>query len=157
MVRIQKQKISSQAGFTLMEVTIAVVILAASLVTLLGLQSSIIRLTLRDDERQHSMLLARSILSAMEVHLDEVEPQDRTATAEEVLKGLNITPPEDFQSTKESLFKLSVHIVVDNWSIPKVGDDIMKRIRLSIFSDSTPDDAFEVLYFVPNIKDGEEG
>jgi prepilin-type N-terminal cleavage/methylation domain-containing protein len=149
------RKSNNNSGFTLMEVTIAVVILAASLVTLLGLQSSIIRLTLRNDERQQAMLLARSILSAMETKLDEVEIQDRTAKGSAILADFNASPPDDMQSNKEQLFDFNVHLVVDTWGIPKIGDDLLKRIRLSIYANNAQEDPFEVLFFVPNQKDNE--
>lgn len=159
----------NQAAFTLMEVVIAVVILASALVTLLGLQSSIITRTLRDEEKQQAMLVARGILSAIEVHLDKLEIQDRTVTAEELLKdlaGSEVIDRDKDSEEHDDRFNFMAHLKVEPWGIPNVGDNIMKKIHLSVFSESTANESssgeyaesFETLFFVPNDDDdGEEG
>ena len=54
------------SGFTLIEVVFAVLILAGSLVVLLGLQTSSLQLTGRGKMTQQAMLYARRILAPIE-------------------------------------------------------------------------------------------
>lgn len=146
-----KTSSSSQQGFTLVEVVIAVVVLASAFITLLGLQSAIMRRTLRDEARQQEMLLARSILSAIESNLEAVEVQDKTMPAEELIDEMLADAAPDVKQEKRSqLFNFMARITVDLWGIPNFKDDAMKRIRLAIYLEDDPADAFEVLFFIPN-------
>ncbi|MCO6431875.1 MAG: prepilin-type N-terminal cleavage/methylation domain-containing protein [Deltaproteobacteria bacterium] len=142
---------SKQRGFTLIEVVIAVVILSTAFITLLGLQSSIMKRTLRDEEKQQAMLLARSILAAIESNVDEIQPQDETLPAGEMIeKLLTDAAPRSEEGEDVQRFNLLARLAVDVWGIPNLKDDAMKRIRLSIFSAEAPEEAFEVLFFIPN-------
>lgn len=140
----------SRNGFTLIEVVIAVVILAAALITILGLQSSIMRRTLRDEGRQQAMLLSRSMLAAIENNIDAIDVQDKTLPANELLDTLLINAPSRLEQEKKPLFEFLAHISVEMWGIPNFKDDAMRRVRINIFTEDLPEDSFDITFFIPN-------
>jgi Tfp pilus assembly protein PilV len=144
------------SGFTLMEVTIAVLILSTALITLLGLQSSILKRSLRDEEKQQAMLLARTILSAIEVKNKDIDDQDSTTTVEALFEKLQLNLKDEGNEENIKKFSFMAHLKVENVSVKDVGDNLMKSVSLTIYSkdaatdaDGQIEDAFEVVYLIP--------
>ena len=142
-------------GFTLIEVVIAVLILSAALVTLLGLQSSILHRALRDEEKQHAMLLARTILSAIEVKNKDIDIQDNVMSVGELMNKLDISTALGTSSEQSNKFDFMAHLKVENVSVRDLGDNLMKSVSLRIFSKDAqnsgevPLDTFEIVYLIP--------
>ncbi len=142
-------------GFTLMEVTIAVLILSSALVTLLGLQSSILKRALRDEEKQHAMLIARTILSAIEIKNQDIETQDTTSSVDQLLDKLQLNIKDDGNEENIKKFEFMARLKVENVGIKNIGENLMKSISLTIYSqqaqliNEVPEDAFEVVYLIP--------
>jgi hypothetical protein len=144
-----RKKNSMAAGFTLIEVVFAVLILSASLVTLLGLQESSLQLSAHDRFTQRAMLYAREIMSPIETSPDPIETQDTDGTIEEILNQFS---PVKLETTVRPLSAtmFRAHIKVEDWGIPKVNEQAMKRITLTIRWSDSPLDAFQIMYFMPN-------
>jgi len=143
------------SAFTLMEVTIAVLILSTALITLLGLQSSLLTRSLRDEEKQQAMLLARSILSAIEVKNRDIDTQDSTSTVDELLDKLALNIRDEGSEETLKKFDFMARLKVENVSIKDLKENVMKSVSLTIYSsdasidqDGKIQDAFEVVYLI---------
>ena len=142
----------SAAGFTLIEVLVALLVLATSLVVLLGLQSSSTQAALRSRNQTTAMLYARSFLAAVES--DEIvvpESEDTTLSLLELFDRHNLTA-QISETERESLTRFTAHFV----SRPK---DILEykgalqEIMLTISWGPSNQDSFTVNYYEPTESD----
>ncbi len=139
----------SNGGFTLIEVVFAVLILAGSLVVLLGLQTSSLQLTGRDKMTQQAMLYARRILSPIETSKEGIDIQDEQGSVKELMqKFIPGDSSVDTDTTISPAFR--ARLKVEHWGIPKVNEEAMKRLTLTISWGESTDERFEVVYFMPN-------
>lgn len=140
---------TTDEGFTLMEIMIAIVILAFGLTTLLGLQSASVERTLRDRNKQQAMLMARSILALVETTTEPLDVMKENGTVREVLAKLQESSGVGFETDDEALDRFQAELEVDFWSIPNLDDDALKRVLVRVFWSDDPRDELEVIYFVP--------
>lgn len=156
-----KRKTSSarccfQTGFTLIEVAFAIMILAGSLVTLLGLQSASIARAVRDRDRLQAMLIARQIISAMEAALltdTNVLPAGVKTDKPDSLVDEFIPGAADRSHPVDPTQRFSATLDVQYWPIPgldKVDPKAVKRVVLTVFWTDAPQDSVRVIYFVPS-------
>ncbi|MBN8550947.1 MAG: hypothetical protein J0M12_16660 [Deltaproteobacteria bacterium] len=139
----------SADGFSLIEVVFAVLILASSLVTLLGLQSSSLQLSAHSKFTQRAMLIAREILAPIETSRDPIEIQDIEGTPEEILeKVLAARLPAVQNDSKNTMYR--VRLQVEYWGIPNLNEQAMKRITLTVRWSASQEDTFQIIYFMPN-------
>ena len=140
-------------GFTLMEVTMALLLLAGALVVLLGLQSSTIQRAVRDRNQQQAMLIARSILAAVEVAATDLEPQDITEAPDRLIEKLvGAPPPERLEEGAGRSFEANLRIEEFELPVPnqdpKFGDNPikLKQIVLTVFWGETSADQLQVVF-----------
>ena len=145
----------NKLGFTLVEVIFAIIILSSSLVVLLGLMSSSVSKSLRDRNQLYAMLIARNILSALEME-ETINDQNTTDTAYQLLKSLNGFAREE-PDERELYNGMDAELIVEDWETPaelmdqlQSTNTILKKIYLRVFWGVTQDDELEVVYFVPN-------
>jgi type II secretory pathway pseudopilin PulG len=140
-------------GFTLIEITFAIVILAGSLVVLLGLQSASTQATIRDVRKQEAMLAARTLMSAFEISDEELEEQETTAPVAELLQqhmpgeGFTVEPASG--SGRPAFDGLTGTLTVKFWPLPGLDPEVIKRINLKVAWSDSPTDKVEVIYFLP--------
>ena len=146
-----KRPVPSQAGFTFIEIMIALIILATAVSTLLGMQGAAIARTVRDKDAQQAMLLARRIMASIEaippgVNLDPFE--DKPALS--ALQQFGIPDPAD-EASKQALspFKVSMGIGDLTLPLPNVEEQPLTKINLQIYWGSQPDEMFSVTYMIP--------
>ncbi len=145
---------SGSNGFTLIEITFAIVILAGSLVVLLGLQSAATQATIRDARKQEAMLAARALMSALEVSDEELEIQESTAPLTQLLEryvpgdGFTLEPPGG--RGRPPFEGLTGTLKVEFWPLPGLDPEVVKRINLKVAWSDSPVDAVEVIYFLPS-------
>jgi len=142
-------------GFSLIEITFALLVLAGSLVTLLGLQSSILERTGRDSMKQHAMLAAGMIMAAVETSALDIEVQDRSGSLAEILALLLPSPPAPTELPRE-FERLTARIQVENWQIEGLEADAIRRVLVTLSWSPAPPDSFTVLYFLPGSEGDEE-
>ena len=142
-----------ELGFTLIEVTIAVLILSAALVTLLGLQYSLVQREYRDQQMQRAMLSARRLLARMEI--DEIPPE--LGTKQTSLKDLlELYAPEEINNLNKSagleeVPNMDAELISEDITLP--GSETLNNIRRNILRirwGNSELDIFEVVYFAPN-------
>ncbi len=141
-----------ERGLTLMEVLIAVLILAFSVTTILGLQSSIVMRALRDKNQRQAMLMARSILAAIEMDPEKVPAQETTKPARELLKNLIPEQKADRDAADGQQLLMATLSAADR-EFPVPGKELqivsLKEIRLRVFWGQNPDEQLDVVYYAP--------
>jgi prepilin-type N-terminal cleavage/methylation domain-containing protein len=145
----------SESGFTLIEIVIAIMILAVSLTVLIGLQSASIERAVRDRATQQAMLLARSILAGIEAARDPIPLGTIEGPALQLVQRFKAAPdgadfPPELDRFDASLQVEPVAIPLVKDGVPTVVPDAMKRILLTIIWGPDPTEQFPVLYFIPN-------
>ncbi len=139
-----------ERGFTLLEITIAVALLAVSLVTLLGLEAQITQQTVTDRGRQKALLVARRVLSAIEASEDPVEPGTREASAGEILRYFLATD-DDRSSRRDTSLDLPVRLETDYFRVPGIENGkALKKSRLTVFWGSSDLESLDVVFFIPD-------
>ncbi|RMG43385.1 MAG: hypothetical protein D6719_03830 [Candidatus Dadabacteria bacterium] len=156
MVETRKLRASSAGdrGFTLLEIAFAVLILAGSLIVILGLQSSVVEQTLQDKNRRHAMLMARRIMAAIEILEEPLEEQDTYAPALKVLQQILPAANKDYLADlpEDSIdLRFMARLKVTNWGkeIPLVQNINMKRIDLTVSWGENKQNSYRVTYFMP--------
>lgn len=140
-------------GFTLLEIAFALMLISGALVVVVGLQTSSISRAVSDRNIQKASLIARSILSAIELNSIDVPEQDRTESADKVLSTLirtrNINKEE-----REEQRQFMVQLRVEPIELVLPPDVILalKRFDVTVFPEDAPEDSFNVVYIARSQK-----
>lgn len=152
------RRITSDSAFTFIEIMLAVILLSAALVVLIGLQTSAVSRALRDRDQQNAMLVARSILAAAELNPRAIPEGIKQQPARELLQSLvrmdeteeagDATPYMALTSTEEMTIP-----------VPGVTGSLisMRRFMLELSWGDTPDQRLTVSYFIPSELKGDKG
>lgn len=141
----------TQSGFSLIEVIVALAIMAAAASLLIGMQGAAIARTLRDRDAQQAMLAARRIMSSIEAAGDDAPVENFDGeTVPDALKRFG-GPDQTNESEALGYASLRVAMKVDEWPlpIPNVTDDPMRKITLKVYWGPEIDDAFILTYLAP--------
>jgi len=144
-------RLSHQCGFTMMELTLAIVILAGALVVLLGLQSSVISRTVDDTNRKHAMMYARQILSAVEAREGRgwfLPEQNTTGSVDQILSELLETDTRP-GGDPELRDRFQVEFRIEPWSVPGLGEQVLKRVELVIFWGMSEQERMPFYFLIP--------
>ncbi len=140
-----------ERGFTFIEVIIAVMLLAAAMSVLIGLESSAVQRLIYDRNTQQAMLAARRIMSMIEIHEDDLSFANQLQGP--VLTVLNQlgAPNTGNEQERIALESLNASVMIEPWTPPgnNIEENSMNRVTLSIAWGPTPDEAFTILYFIP--------
>ncbi len=144
---------SGQSGLTFMEVLVAILILAFSISTVLGLQSSIVRRAIRDRDQRQAMLVARSILAAIEINPGDLQQQETTKRADQLLASLIPEKQRDEAAVEEDeRYMATLRVVEREIPIPTKKDIqivFLEEVRLTIFWGEDTDEQLDVVYYTP--------
>ena len=138
----------SQSGFTLIEITFAILILAGSLIILLGLQSSIIQRTVRDQDKLQAMLIARRIMAGIETTALPVDNQDQEEPVSDLIDYIE-EGQEQSQLSRENLQRFYARLTVNDWGLPRVEEQVLQRVELTVSWSDLPEDSVHLVYFIP--------
>lgn len=148
---MRKRISAQQSGFSLIEVIVALAIMAAAASLLIGMQGAAIARTLRDRDAQQAMLAARRIMSSIEAAGDDapVENFDGETVLDTLKRFGGPDPTNDTEA--QGYASLRVAMAVDEWQlpIPNVTDDPMRKITLKVYWGTQPDEAFNITYLAP--------
>ncbi|MEY4667507.1 MAG: hypothetical protein RL518_206 [Pseudomonadota bacterium] len=139
-----------QAGFTFIEVMVALIILAAGSGILVGMQSSAIARTIRDKNAQQGMLLGRRIMASIEAlgpaGLIESFENEQALSA---LQKWSIPEPID-EAEKAVLAPFYVSMLVEDFvlPLPNVDQEPMKKMILRITWGPEVDESFIITYLM---------
>lgn len=140
-----------ESGFTLIEIAIAIFLLATSLTIILSLQSSVIARSLDDRTRIQAMLAARRVLSGIESGDVEVERSDLSKPLLEYLGPQ--ARPED----AESLKNLTLDLKVEPWTVARFEDLEIDKITLSLSWGPAIEQQVTIFFFVPQDESETDG
>lgn len=116
-------------GFTLVEVILAVLILALGLVTLFGLNTSVMSASLENSRRYQATLFARAIMTALESSSNKVDTISLNDGAYSVLQSiLQQTPPID----AELMNGYTAELQIQPWKIAGVDYDGLYLAELKV-------------------------
>jgi type II secretory pathway pseudopilin PulG len=137
-------------GFTLIEIAIAIFLLATSLTIILSLQSSVISRSINDRSRVQAMLTARRILAGIET--GDTEIKDETVVKPVVEYLGNLARQEDLDSLKD----MNLELKSEPWTIAQYEDLKIKKITLTISWGTAFDQNLAIYFFVPEEESEEE-
>lgn len=139
----------NQAGFTIVEIIAAVVILGMSLTTLIGIQSNYLDAYLRDDARTKASLYGQYILTMLEVEPEPPQAGKKSGKLSSYLDSLNYF---DKNLSKESVPE------IEDWEYTLESSDFMpfgeqteaslRKVVLSISWGETIMDEFKIIYYM---------
>ncbi len=146
--KFNRSRMGTISGFTLIEITISIFLLASALTIILGLQTSSVSRAINDQNRLNAMLLARRVLTGLETGLTAPEVQDISVPALEYLPKDNIQPEEE-----NTLKNFIINLKIEQWEIRGYDDIKVKRIFLNIEWGDDTEQTLAVYYFVPDNED----
>lgn len=146
-----RQSCQAHAGFTFIEVLIAVVLLANATTLLIGLEASAVQRTVRDRNTQQAMLAARRIMSQIEGIEQTTAPDNQSDIPVPALLAQLGAPATTDQRELQVLERLRATILVEDWTPPfqNIENPAMKRISLEIAWGPESFERFNLLYFIP--------
>ncbi len=145
---------ANELGFTLIEITLAILMLGGALTVFLGLQTAAVQKALRDKQQFKAMLLARSLMSGIELNNNNIDEQETIKSAYDRLEELNI-PVDEKEENQYDRFEtiLKVEKILIPLPIPDpsgLPQDIeMKKFVLTLTWGDNPEDTFDITYFSP--------
>jgi prepilin-type N-terminal cleavage/methylation domain-containing protein len=142
-------RIPNSAGFTLIEVVVALMILGGSLIVLLGLQTSIIDRTIRDEKMQMALLLSRRLFTDLETARTPPENMQADGPFFEVLERVSLLGADAPEIPAEINQEFKASINISNWGIPGIDEDVMRKVELTIYWGSSRLDSVTTTYFSP--------
>lgn len=140
-----------EEAFTLVEVLIAIVLLAAGVTTLYGLQAANTRTTLQIANEHHAVLLARQFFATMDVRPDGAPPvSERTVEGsfQELYGAIGMKPPP---LSEDARVRFRVRMIVDTWALGDLLPKPMRRMQLRVFWGPLDRDGVTLTYFLPPV------
>lgn len=140
-----------QRGFTLAEVTIAILVLSSAVIVMISLQSASVDSAFRDERRQKALLAARAIFAALEIQEDPPDDVDIQAPLVDLLRQREPLDGLTDWNERAELKPFQAHLEIKNWPLPlkDIRNDAVKRVRLRVYWSNSPADAIELTYFIP--------
>jgi len=140
-------RVATDRAFTLIEVTVGIVILATGLTILLGLQSSSIRRAIHDRDEQFALLISRAILAGVESGITDAVEGERQGPASEFTKELQMfNDAAETDLTRLQQFDVIWNVVATD--LP-VKEKALKRVQLTVRWGKDPADSFSLVSFFP--------
>jgi prepilin-type N-terminal cleavage/methylation domain-containing protein len=145
------KRAAPKGGFTLLELLFAVVILAAAMLPMYGLQSTALDRVLRSENELQATLIARQILSFIEGSEDKLRSTNARLTALETLRTVaSGAKGVTYQPTNEELLnQYYVSFVIEPWTIELLGNTALFRLLLEVSWSDNPRDRLQFTYLFP--------
>ncbi len=144
------RRANHQGGFTLIEILIALSIMAAATVVLMGMQSAAIARTLRDRNAQQGMLLARRIMASIESLGDPNNIQNfDNESGIGALQKLGIPDPTD-DTEKRALAPFQVSLLAEDFPLPlpNIAPDGVRKVTLKVSWGAAIDETFFINFLM---------
>jgi prepilin-type N-terminal cleavage/methylation domain-containing protein len=146
----QARRSSQQGGFTLIEILIALSVMAAASVVLMGMQSAAIGRTIRDRNAQQGMLLARRIMASVESIADPNNIQNfENESGVGALQKLGIPDPTE-DAEKRALEPFQVTLLNEDFPLPlpNIDPSGLKKITLRVSWGAAIDETFFINFLM---------
>ena len=146
-----RRSMPQQAGFTLIEILIALTVMAAASGVLIGMQSAAIARTFRDKNAQQGMLLARRIMASVEASADNPQALVNFDNESAIGARHNFGIPEPTEAAeKKALAPFTVTMLVEEFPlpIPNMDPEPMNKITLRVSWGADSDQNFIIAYLM---------
>ena len=144
---------SNESGFTLVEIAVSVAILGVALVSLIGLQSSMMRTYINEQNRFQAALSLQYVASLLETEPQPPEIGYKSEDFEKTLEKLGFF--ENDRADQKSLFRFEgweFEQNVEGIGLPtdreELAEDAIRKISLRVVWGPTEDEQFTLVYFV---------
>ena len=136
------------AGFTLVEIAIAIAILGVAMTTLIALQSRFVVNYIKDRELTRAVLVAQYIMTMIEVQKTDPEVGDTSGDLETLLEEHGYFDGKEGVETKEVFKNWKYEQTVSSIDIHQDMDKL-RRVDLTIkWDDKSPDGQYKLSYFI---------
>lgn len=139
---------NDSAGFTLVEIAVAVAVLGLALTTLIGLQTRMLDTYYNEHKRIEASLYGQYVFSLIEVSGDTPEPGAKSGPLENLLDEYGFFE-KDPPAFKRNLKGWQYELVVESLDIQQLRD-VLRKLTLTISWGETEDESFSLSYFVSN-------
>jgi prepilin-type N-terminal cleavage/methylation domain-containing protein len=142
-----------QRGFTFVEITVALALLATAATILMGMQGAAVRRTIRDSNAQAAMLVARRIMASIEILKDSefMISTQSDGPVRDLLQQLNIIGIGE-RSESAAIDQMTARVTVDDLQIQmpfEEKQEELKRITLRLSWGPGSDESMQVVYQRP--------
>jgi prepilin-type N-terminal cleavage/methylation domain-containing protein len=151
--RLNHNRTRAVRGFTFIEVTVALALLAVSASILIGMQGAAVRRTIRDTNAQTAMLAARRIMASIEI-LNDAEfssISQGNSPVKDLMQQLNITGLGE-RTESPALDAMTASVSADDVEIPiPINESVeqMRRIVLRLSWGPGSDESIQLVYQRP--------
>lgn len=149
MARRKRNSHAKASGFTLIEVVLALVVLGGSLVVLLGLQSSLITRTLRDETQEQAILLTRRVLAPLEAGIASTDAVEITGSFSEVYNKIFPEGGGRLDDDAQAYPDFNVSYVISPWKVAGIDADVMRKVTVTVAWGEASVDRTTTNYFIP--------
>lgn len=148
MIKVYNKK--NQKAFTLIEIAIAVFMLATSLVVILGLEQSNIARTLNDQNKKIALGLARKVMAAIE--LEKIEINIDEEKEDNIVNFFNQNNIEYDKDDKDKLENFSVTLKASSPNLAGFEqDNLIKLIELKISWGETRREELSIIRYTEHV------
>ena len=135
----------SQAGFTLVEIAVAIIILGLSLTALIGLNTSHLTSYYSQKKRVEAAMYAKQLMTFYEIERKAPELGEKSGSLFKELEEKGLA--EDFEGLEEQLEGWTYKEEISSVDLPEL-PDAMRRIDMSVSWGDRDRESFSLIYFV---------
>jgi prepilin-type N-terminal cleavage/methylation domain-containing protein len=144
---------TSEAGFTLVEIAVAVAILGVALVSLIGLHTRMMNTYINEENRFQAALVLQYIASMIEVEAEAPEAGTFSVELESKLQEYGFFDTDSPEEKKQFRFEgWRFEQNVESLGLPfqreELSEDAIRRISLRLTWGPSEDEQFSLVYFV---------
>lgn len=140
----------AQAGFTLVEIAVAVAILGLALTTLIGLHTRMLDTYYNEKNRTKSAFLAQYVMTMLEVSADPPDTGTKEDPLFSRLEEIGYLDTEEERSEIRKQFEgWTITQEVTSIDLPLI-EDALRRVDVLISWGPTQDETFSLVYFIDN-------
>ncbi len=148
-MKIYSTSSHNAAGFTLIEIAVAVAILGVALVTLVGLQTRMLSAYQSDNYRAKAAFYAQYMMSMIELQQEPPQIGRNGGDLYTALDQTGYTADLDSTQIHKALKGWKYEQEVSSIDLPLL-PDALRRVELRIYLGETTDDYYALIYVVPN-------
>ena len=146
---MDKARKRSEAGFTLVEIVVSLVILSLGLTSLIGIQTNYIDSYLREENLSRAAMFAQYIMAMIEVEAEPPDSGRKSGNLDSYLSEIGFFDGKYSSSSSGGLEDWKFELKVERTLVPFIPDpDLLRRIDLRIYWSEFDLDSFSLVYYV---------
>lgn len=138
----------NQQGFTFIEILIALIMLASSFTIIIGLQTAAISATVYDSQMQKGLLIARTIMSYLEVSDESISNMNKSGNAISVLESIAPNIPNGTINMRE-FQSYQAELIIEYWNVELLAPNSLQRVMLKVWWGQNGREQINLDFFIP--------